>query len=253
MSTGPIRWQRRAVVLGAILALSLLANPGLAVADTGSTNPNVLPPNSAAFGRTYADWSAAWWQWAFSVPAARSPFIDDTGANCGEGQAGRVWFLAGTYTPTPVEGGIVGEANRTCAVPVGKALFFPVINAECSTAEGNGTGQELIDCATGLVESITIVDATLDGEPIEGLNPSNSPYRVQSPLFSVYLPPDNILGLPSQTTDAAADGYYLLVKPLQPGQHVITFHGKAVFSPDFFFEVNITYHLNVLPDRAADR
>ena len=37
------------------------------------------------------------------------------------GQSGSVWFLAGIF------GG--GSATRTCAVPAGKALYFPVLNS----------------------------------------------------------------------------------------------------------------------------
>jgi len=35
-------------------------------------NPGVLPPNSHAFGMTYNEWSAKWWQWAVNIPAPNS-------------------------------------------------------------------------------------------------------------------------------------------------------------------------------------
>jgi hypothetical protein len=50
------------------------------------------------FGKIYGEWSAAWWQWAVSIPASESPVLltdDDLNFDCSLGQHGPVWFLAG--------------------------------------------------------------------------------------------------------------------------------------------------------------
>src|SRR3989442_8315950 len=62
-------------------------------------NPGVIPPNAKAFGMTYGEWSAKWWQWAFSLPVDQNPFFDEggtcsNGAN-GQPEPGPVWFLTG--------------------------------------------------------------------------------------------------------------------------------------------------------------
>jgi len=75
--------------------------------------------------------------------------------------------------------------TRTCTVPSGKAILFPIINAECSQIEGNGnTQQELSKCAKDLIDAVTTVTATVDGVDLQDLTTPNSPYRVQSPLFT---------------------------------------------------------------------
>ncbi|MCA1706817.1 MAG: hypothetical protein LC808_27575 [Actinobacteria bacterium] len=102
------------------VAVLLLIGAGTDVL-AATAKPRVLPPRSRPFGLTYAQWSEKWWQWALSIPEEQNPMLDPTGANCGIGQSGRVWFLAGTF------GG--GPATRVCTVPVGKALFFPIVNA----------------------------------------------------------------------------------------------------------------------------
>jgi len=64
--------------------------------------------------------SAEWWQWAFSIPYSVNPLLVD--GKCMIGQRGPVWFLAG-------DGSGSGQAiTRTCDVPEGATLFFPVIN-----------------------------------------------------------------------------------------------------------------------------
>ncbi len=49
-----------------VLGLMMLA-PIVALADSNS-NPGVLPVNSKPYGMTYGEWSAKWWQWAYSIP-----------------------------------------------------------------------------------------------------------------------------------------------------------------------------------------
>jgi hypothetical protein len=39
-------------------------------------NPGVIPPQSKAHGMTYGEWSAKWWQWAYSLPVDQNPFFD---------------------------------------------------------------------------------------------------------------------------------------------------------------------------------
>jgi hypothetical protein len=68
----------------------------------------------------FAKLSAEWLQWALSIPASVNPQTDPTGDFAAVGQRGPIWFLAGKF------GG--GIATRSCSVPQGTALFFPVIN-----------------------------------------------------------------------------------------------------------------------------
>ena len=80
-------------------------------------------PQVKAYGKTYGEWSAQWWQWVHSIPAGINPLLDATGEHCDEGQFAfdndKVWFLAGTTG---------GEAERHCTVPHGKALLYPLVN-----------------------------------------------------------------------------------------------------------------------------
>src|SRR5205823_8952020 len=101
-------------------------------------NPAIAPPNSHPFGLSYGEWSARWWQWAFSLPVDHHPLYDT--ADCSAGQSGKVWFLGASFAPTVTGSGqVVAIATRHCTVPTGTALFFPILNAEASTAERNGT------------------------------------------------------------------------------------------------------------------
>ena len=216
---------------------------------------SVFPINSHPYGMSYGQWSAAWWQWATSLPADHHPLFDT--ADLSAGQSGHVWFLGGTFFLSgPPGGNLAGVADRSGTVPAGTALFFPILNSEASTAEGNGTTEaELRAAATAGLGSPTILEADIDGHPIRNL----FAYRAQSPLFTYGPVPNNNIfqalgeNVPAGTvSQSASDGYYLMLRPLQPGHHTIHFSfttvvGQQADGSPLTASEDITYHLTVVP------
>lgn len=82
-------------------------------------NVDLYPPDSKPYGLTFGEWASKWHTWLYSIPAPINPATDTTGKNCAQNQAGPVWFLAGTTG---------GAVDRTCSVPAGKGLVFPIIS-----------------------------------------------------------------------------------------------------------------------------
>ena len=228
-----IRLSVVAIILG-ILMLAPLA------AAAKNPNPGVLPVDSHPYGMTYGQWSEEWWKWALSIPASSNPVTDTTGEFCAEGQSGKVWFLAGTFGTSE---------TRDCSIPAGKALFFPIINAESSEIEGWGTTEELLrEDATATADAITFIEVIVDGKTLqtELQTEPNLGYRVQSGLFTIWLPPDNVLGITTEegvSSIAVADGYWIMLAPLSAGKHTIHIHGEV----GEFFATEVTYELTVVP------
>jgi hypothetical protein len=215
------------VLLAAGMVVGLLA-------PSASARSIVVPPTEKYFGKTYGQWSARWWQWAANISKPNSPVDDPTGKNCAVNQKGPVWFLAGTP----------GTSSPHCTVPADKGILVPVINGECSTVEGNGTTEQVLRaCAVDQMNHVTELGVSLDGTPID-LGPGGSRFRFQSPLFRITFAPHNGFGAPAGTGKSVADGFWVLLKPLDEGQHEIDFHGKAVF-PTFTFQIDVHYHLTV--------
>jgi hypothetical protein len=219
-------------------------------------NLTVVPTNgvfagtTSLYGKTYADYSAAWWQWAFSLPTDHHPLFDTADASVGN--TGLVWFLGGTY-------GFGGARTRTAVIPEGTALFFPILdneddNADCP-APDNFTEAELRATVQANQDAATNMSCTIDGVPVAGLgNGLTSAYRAQSPVFSYTMPGTNnllnILGadcysntVPYTNGGAVADGVYLMLAPLPVGPHTVHFHGE-IGSPSVFTD-DITYNLTV--------
>ena len=200
------------------LATSVLADAALASED----NLGIAPIGSKIITvKTYADLGSEWWQWAVQAPATDNPLRDEDGSNCRVGQEGPVWFLAGTL-------GSGKPTVRTCEVPGGKAIFFPMINnayfAFLSDPPEQRTAEFVRERAETGCKSSTIrgLSVTIDGTRVA--NPARFVTTAeQSPIFQAQLPTDNLFGLTeSQAPElllspAAHKGFYLYLKPLPPG------------------------------------
>jgi hypothetical protein len=237
--------QRTALTVAVLLAL-----PWQSLRLQATLNPSIVDATETLRGLTYGQWSARWWQWAFSIPVDRHPLFDT--ADCSVGQSGHVWFLGASFTASePAPGQFLASATRKCAVPAGIALFFPIVNSEASTAEGNGTTeQQLRSAAKSFQDFAANLTAEVDGTAIQGVDS----YRVQSPLFTWgLLPENNVLQAIGFTnlvagtqSPAVGDGVYLMVKPLRIGRHTIHFTGEV---PAFNFFLDITYHVTIVANQ----
>jgi len=190
------------------------------------------------FGATYGEWSARWWQWLLSIPAAVNPNLDTTGANCDQGQEDDVWFLAGAFR------GTVMPVVRTCTIPAGKPIFFPLINNLAFKPLGQETLLDLRSLAAGLINKVTVLQAAIDGKEVQSL----FSFRVRSPSFTVIAPsggllPPGQLSVPGNTDPIVSDGYWLLLSPLPVGTHNIHWHAETSDG----FTMDVTYILTIEP------
>jgi hypothetical protein len=197
----------------------------------------LFPPSAVVHGKTYGEWSAAWWQWALLPPASRNPVVDATGEFADVGQSGPVWFLAGTFG---------GTAERTCTIPAGKCLFFPIIDSICWLTEPSDTEAMARRVNADNINHVTDLELSIDAEEIEGLRS----FRFTSPEFQLRFDPlDPVWPAPPGPYRAFSEGYFVMLEPLTPGTHTIEFRGKWVV-PEAFPRANVlltvvTYHLTV--------
>src|SRR5262249_52969753 len=167
------------------------------------------------------------------IPTSVNPQLDDTGQNCMVGQRGSTWFLAGVF--------LGGAAARACSVPENTTIFFPVKNA-VNINSPNVCGQGSQDLSVKIlralgkstIDAVTNLSVVVDGVPIK----KTLIQRVQSQVFEVALPEDNVFDKPCVDaglgnvpgdiySPAVDDGYYVALQPLTPGGHTIQFHAEG--------------------------
>ena len=216
-----------------LVVLALIVPGALPVARAaGNPNPRVLPPQSRPYGMTYAEWTARWVQWIFSIPADQSPLTDPDGRFCHVGQSGPVFFLGSNFGGTSV---------RSCTVPAGKSFLFTPGGTIAFNTPGAETQDQLrAELAMGLAD-LTNVAAEVDGVPIHQLESYLVP---SSPFFTFPLPPDNVFEIPAGPYDAFAGGFFLLLAPLPVGPHVIHMHDEFANGT---VVSDVTYNLTIAP------
>lgn len=184
----------------------------------------VFATNSSPYGASLTVWTERSWQWLFGIPAAVNPGLDLTGADCAEGQSpnGPVWYLAPSFGQPSV--------TRTCTVPAHRALAlnlsgvlndFPCPDPNFKPAPGQSLQDFLTQGAQQIVNGVNGLTLTVDGEAV----PAPLSFRFTTPLFDFTGDPSLAAALDPCITGssqpAVADGYFVIIKPLQAGRHTI--------------------------------
>lgn len=204
---------------------------------TAALQAAVLPPQSNPLGKSYAQWSAAWWQWSLALPVENHPSIDTADIDVTAGQSGNVWFLASTF----------GTMKRDVTIPAGTALFIGMLNVETSSLEAapffGATEAEQRAIANSFADLIVDVSFSIDGRAV----PNIEAFRVESPQFEFTAPTPWIFGPTGGTGTSVADGYYVMVTPLPKGVHTIQYSGAFRYSdaPGDESLIDMTYSITV--------
>ena len=230
------------MALGILMALAL-ATP-MALAQVGQ---------GAAASGTATELAVAWTQWAYSKPVGVSPLIGsyEGGPKCDgtpvSPTQGKQWFLAGTSDGS--------EVVRTCTMPVGTHLFFPVVsvvgfpfpNAPDETPETErALAIAYIDEVLAAPDFSMLV--TVDGKMVK----SNRIVRagnISGPFFTLTLPEENVVGVLAGEYEATANGLWVTLPPLPPGEHTIHFEMSATTTTFGRVTQDNTYNLTVVNKR----
>lgn len=130
-----------------------------------------------------------------------------------------MWFLVGTFGNTvPV--------RRKCMIPAGKAIFFPVLVKEDSFVEDTDlkTKKDLVYRASNATDLLIHMEASVDGQHVTNLEK----YRVLSKVVDLVFPEENVYNVKPGLTQSLSDGFWLFVKPLPEGTHIIHFIGETL-------------------------
>lgn len=166
-------------------------------------------------GVPLVEYANIWWQWTVTMPEELSPVRDTTGQHCAVGQTGNVWFLAGGFGTSKIK--------RTCEIPAGKYIFFPVINmVYYASKDFPLTCKEVKKYAALNNDELLSIAVELDG--ISASNPAHTRlasadcFDLMARVPREYNPP--------KVFPSASDGYWVMLKPLTKGKHSLKFNAQ---------------------------
>lgn len=209
----------------------------------------VIDPGAPVAGQSQLALSEQWWKWSMGIPFPNNPIADTTGAFAGINNGGPVFFIAGTTG---------NEAIRSFNVPLGKPIFFPLLNAidiesptllpSClasNPAERPFSGTPF-ECALKWIYNPATRNptlfATLDGQ---NLLTFPSFFQISTDFFDLMLADPNFFGpsVPGGLYSAASIGDWVALEGLSAGPHTLVFGGQ-----DGGFGVRVTANINVVPE-----
>lgn len=178
----------------------------LLLALTLPSQAQLVPPGKAIAGASQEEWSKRWWHWALSFDDEASPVADTDGQLCASGQSGPVWFLAGGYGSQ--------RTVRSCRVPAGKTLFFPLVNVITFPPDDEREAcASLMLRAEDQTEAPAALVLELNGRRFQGLEAHRQATR------------GCFLVAPDDDAPAAGNGYYVALGPLKAGRYTLNFGG----------------------------
>jgi hypothetical protein len=183
------------------------------------------------------------------VPADRNPINDTTGARCGLGQWGPVFFLVGPPGNEPT--------IRSCDVPADTGLFFPIINIVCAVPEDGIDAQAIQDtCNLYFPVDPKSLLLTIDGKKVDNLKNflASEFFSFTGATHGLFETTGCAKGLQPCYADfhptAFTVGYWAMLKPLSLGKlHTVHFHGE---NPAFPQTVDVTYYLEMVRQKERD-
>lgn len=212
--------------------------------SSGGPNPTLFPKTARPYGQPMYRWAELMWSYIYSIAPERNPFFDTTGEFCAVDQDGPVWFLPA------VPGSHLGQTvTRSCTIPHDKAIMlqmssalndYPCPDPTFQPAPGQSLYDFLISAISPLFDNVTGFTVTLDGVNIDG--PLS--YRFFSPAVFTFHPDLGMVAFDSCVTQpnmlGVVDGFYLLFKPMPPGQHQIVLIGHDMEGVPVTLTENLT-------------
>src|SRR5688500_4217154 len=182
----------------------------------------IFKPNDNPFGISYEDHVKNFWKLTCSFPKNKNPARRDNNGQKDE--------IANQNSASPVfylniccdgEGSLV---KRTCKVPRGKeAIFIPVMSVEVSDQEVKDPSiDKLKRLAKEDQDSVKDLSVKLDGIEVNDIRS----YRTPTNVFDLEFPQDALFDISAGTSQAVADGFYLIIKRPSPGTHTIELKGN---------------------------
>ncbi len=199
----------------ALLAMPLQLQPAFADDRGGDRSPDVLSKHQvrAATGRTISEWGARWWQWAYDHPEVLG---DTTGEFAHLGDVGGPVFFAQGSGGDPLRASVEVPGGQYILLPVATYLwtfFDPCTDAACA--------RQIIN--HNFLEGITYTSVVIDGKRVHNMAAHLVRLDETKPrVFKVDtgpIQPDGYGGI----LDAAQGGYWVMLEPLPPGKHHVSF------------------------------
>jgi hypothetical protein len=203
-----------------LLFISLLPNSVLStpIGNIASREP---------LGTPLEKWAADYWQWWANIPLSEILKLKSGGTECliGSDPTGQMTYLTNTYD--------LRNLKFKCSLSSTDYVLVPLLVGECDDTLTDVTLVTLTDywtCGKNTDTTFKSASVWLDGkrifERVDGkeTDSTNAILVRNSPQFELLISSDkNHLEIDAGSHTAVVDGWYLVLNPLPPGEHTISY------------------------------
>jgi hypothetical protein len=210
--------------------------------------------DESPFGISNGDWVAKYWNWDYSL--AQDP---QTNAIAGLKENGCLIHKDNSMVML-ADTAYGGVWNQNCTISPNEGILIPIWTGACSKGEKDCLDQPFeqlskaarefdLGKVKGLVKVDNIPVATLDATDYK-TNIMNNVTEVYTKEFNATVPNDSHVQLEKYGTQAAAaHGWFVFLKPLQPGNHTVYYQNSVepttLSGAGNSNTAQFTYHLKV--------
>jgi hypothetical protein len=188
--------------------------------------------DESPFGISNSDWVAKYWNWDYSLP------IDpQTNVIAGLKENGCLTHRENS-TVMLADTAFGGVWNQNCTISRNEAILIPIWTGECNAGEKDCLDQPFqalskaargfdLGKIKGLVKIDNIPVATLDATDYK-TNTMNNVTEVYTKQYNATLPENSHTPTEKNGTfPGAAHGWFVFLKPLQPGNHTVYYQNSV--------------------------
>ena len=218
--------------LNLYILLSLVATYYITLPVLTGYNVEFYSKGELPFGISYGDWIAKYWNWDLSIPLdpKTNDFLGLKENGCLVHRENSTVMLADTAA-----GGIW---NQKCTISHNAGILIPIWTGECdqgTKAFETYSFKQLLDCARGFDLGKVRGQVKVDNIPVATLdvldyktNIMNNVTEVYSNQFNATIPINShVIVERYGTFPAAAHGWFVFLKPLQPGTHTVYYQNSV--------------------------
>jgi hypothetical protein len=218
--------------LNLYILVSLAATYYITVPVVTGYNVDFYSKGESPFGISYGDWVAKYWNWDLSIPLDPNTnnLLGLSENGCLVHRENSMVMLADTAA-----GGIW---NQKCTISHNAGILIPIWTGECDQSlKGFETAslKQLIDCARGFDLGKVKGQVKVDNIPVATLDALDYKTNIMNNVTEVYTKQFNAtIPLNSHFTSekygtfpAAAHGWFVFLKPLQPGIHTVYYQNSV--------------------------
>lgn len=247
-----MEWKRVLFLFSLIFVLSF---PNILNTAKAIDYPEIIA-GKEIYGKPLEYWAQEYWKWFVTLPPGDIPKNDSTNLNqciLGTDSNNIMVFLMSSYDLT---------YGAKCTISPDKPILVPLLISECDATvpeprTKTGKIEDLWTCTRESNEGFEAWDVRLDNKVLfqkAGNIAVNAEMKDEilvrnSSLFTISYPEINRFEVEAGSYPAVVDGYYLILKPLSPGEHVLKYkisHRENIPGADLsYVSGDATYYLTV--------